>query len=119
MLKQVYLKATTLADGTADVTEHQIVGLVHSIEVFASGLDATPTITVSITDTGAEVDKTLLTITGSDPDDEFFVRELEHGPTGTPLATTTKPAAVGKPRLQISSGGDTKTAKVVINYHDP
>lgn len=119
MLKQVPIKVTTIADGTGDKTEHQIVGLVYSVEVFASDLDVGADITITITDTGAAVDKTLLTLTDFNTVDEFFVRELESDNVGAALTTHAQPVAVGKPKVTVSAGGNTKTLKVIINYHDP
>lgn len=120
-MKQALIKGVTLGDGTLDTTlDHSISGVVHSIEVFFDSAAATTDTTISITDTGAAVDNVLLTLTDTNTDDEFFVRELEHGNTGTPLATTDKPVAVGKPKLEVS--GDTgggNEIKVIINYHSP
>lgn len=120
MMKQILITATTDSGGDANVTLHQIVGVVHSIEVLASGLAGTALVTVSITDRGVAGDKALLTLPAGNNDKEYFVRELAQGDTGADLAAEyAKPVAVGKAKVVIASGGATNTAKVIINYHDP
>ena len=120
-MKNDYITLVTDGSGDADVTAaHSIVGLVHSIEVYASALDATADITISITDTGSTVDKTLLTLTNNQADAEYFVYELAHDTVGAPLTAIYKDAvAIGKVRVVIDEGGAANAAKVVINYYTP
>lgn len=106
----VELNVTTAANGSGNVTVAlERVGLLYAVEWidgdFANGVDAV----LSAVSTPSGVDKTLLTLTNADNDAIYYPRALEHGNTGTELATTTKVLVDGSLKLAVTNGGDTKT----------
>ena len=122
MLKSTYMEFTCDGSGNADVADaHSISGLIYSIELFGSDLDAGADATISVTDTGRGADKTILTLTdAANVDNEFFPREQVHDNVGALIANAyTEPTAVGKMRVVIAQGGASKTGKVIVTYYSP
>ena len=116
-MNSVYLEVTTdvSGDGTA-TTPEAVNGLVYSIEwidgTFDDGVDAV----FEITENGSGVDKTILTLTDANDDEEYFVREAEHDNAGSALATYAYPVANGKVKLTVSSGGNAATGGAIVNF---
>ena len=120
-MKHAYLSFTTDGSGNAtETTNHSISGLIHSFEWFGAGLAAGADLTISLVDTGSDVDRDLLTITNTaNSNKEYFPQTLEHDDTGGDLATYTEQVVMGKIQAVIAQGGATNAAKLVINYYSP
>lgn len=119
IIRDVKLTGTT--DGSGDATingESQISGTLLAVQWIdgdlVDGVDAV----LSMQDTPSGIVKTILTLTNANNDAWHNVRELEQGVDGANLTTTCKPLLIGKPRLVISSGGDTKTGGCILYYAD-
>lgn len=119
MLKHAPLTLTT--DGSGDATEQtptSISGVIHSFDWYGSGLGAGADLVVSLVDTGAEVDKTLLTLTDTaNSNKEYFARTLEQNNVGGDLATYTEYVVMGKIKAVVADGGGTNTAKLIVYYY--
>lgn len=121
MFTPVKLTGTTDASGDLTVTsEASYNGLLHSVQWIdgdlADGVDAV----LSVTNTDAGVDFTVLTLTNANADAMYHPRhqidtEAGAGVTydGTNEVYEMVPV-VGKLKLVVSSGGDTKTGGVVV-----
>jgi hypothetical protein len=121
MLEPVKLIGTTDGSGDATVTsESTYNGLLHSVQWIdgdlADGVDAV----LSVVNTDAGVDFTLLTLTNANSDAMYHPRhqidtEAGAGVTydGTNEVYEMAPI-VGKLKLVISAGGDTKTGGAVV-----
>jgi hypothetical protein len=118
-LKSVRLLGTTGTGGTAAVAaKSSILGWLVAVQWIdgdlADGVDAV----LSSVYTPSGVDQTLLTLTDANSDAWYYPRTLEHGATGSALATYTLPVIEGTLSLAISSGGDTKTGGCIVYYTD-
>lgn len=121
MLKHEPLSLATdgSGNGTAQ-TARAISGIIHSFDWYGSGLAAGADLVISLVDTGAEVDKTLLTLTdAANSNKEYFARTLEQSNVGGDLATYTEYVVMGKIKAVIAQGGATNTAKLIVYYYSP
>jgi len=116
----VRLIGTTIADGSLTVTSEasynaKLYSVVWVDGDLADGVGGT--LTVTNTDVG--IDATLLTLSAANNDATYYPRYLQHGETGTALTGTaggdrTLAPVVGRLKLVIASGGDTKTGGAVV-----
>ena len=120
-LLPVKLEGTTDASGDATITsEASYNGLLHSVQWidgdFADGVDGTFTVTNS----DAEVNYTVLTLTDANDDAMYYPRAQVQDLTGAGITYDgtnevhgVMPPVVGKLQLVIAQGGDTKTGGAV------
>ncbi len=120
-MRQIFLSLITDSGGdAAETSNHAINGLIYSLEWVGTDLAVGADLVVTVTGTGTDLDKILLTLTdAADVTNEFFIRELEHSNVGVELATYAAVTAVGRIKAVITDGGDTKVAKLIVNFSDP
>jgi hypothetical protein len=114
-LKRYRIDVTTIADGSGSDTHDKYVrGFVHKVVWmdgdYADGVDAV----LSVTETPAGVDETLLTLTNANVDDVYYVSTVESDQVGADRTTTTRLLIEGKLKLDVTNGGDTKTGGVIV-----
>ena len=124
MLRDVKLVGWTIADGSATINAtEQIAGLLVAVEwvksdgvnaALADGVDGT----LTLQSTPSGVARTILTLTNANANAFYNPREAEHDNTGTATTSgsTCYPLVVGKPRLTIAQGGDTKYGGAILYY---
>lgn len=121
-LRYLELEATTDASGDATVNApDRIIGQLLAVEWvvgdFAAGVDAV----ISEQDRVSGVARTLLTLTDANANAIYYPRYVVHGETGTALTGTSggdreMAYLMGKPRLVVAQGGNTKTGKCILWY---
>ncbi|APU89123.1 hypothetical protein Rctr71_003 [Virus Rctr71] len=120
MLKSIEISVTTDADGDGVKTQglFGVNALLVAVEwvkgTFADGVDAT----LLCVNTRSGVNNTLLTLTNANANAMKYPRVLEHGSTGSDLATHTMPVINGDLRLSIAEGGNVKTGSCIVYYVD-
>jgi hypothetical protein len=118
-MKSVRLVGTTDASGDLTVNGTMTIsGVVYAIRWIdgdlVDGVDAV------ISTQGADASGTILTLTNANDDATYYTRVDSSGSTGSALTINDiMPLAVGKPRLVISDGGETKTGGCIIYYVEP
>lgn len=121
MLKAIKITATTDASGDATAySEASYNGELYAVQWidgdFADGVDAV----LSVANTDAAVDLTLLTLTNANNDAMYYPRHQIHDAAGAGVTydgtneVYGKAPVVGKLKLVVSSGGNTKTGGVVV-----
>lgn len=118
MLRDVKLTGTTDASGNLTVdADMQIAGLLFGIEWVVGSFDTGVDAVVSMQTTPSGVAKTVLTLTNANANAFYNPREAEHDNTGAAITGAyCYPLVVGKPRLTVSSGGNTKTGTCILYY---
>jgi hypothetical protein len=122
MINKIRLYGTASALGALTVNgERSISGRIYKI-VWLSGtfVDDVDAVISVINDDGNE---TILTLTDANSDANYYPRTLVHDATGTALTGTSggdreMPFVVGRPRLVVSDGGDSKTGGCIIYYFE-
>lgn len=122
MIKNIRLYGTTSALGALTVNgERSISGRIYKIVwldgTFEDGVDAVISV---IND---DLNETIMTLTDANLDANYYPRALVHDATGTALTGTSggdreMPFVVGRPRLVVSDGGDSKTGGCIIYYFE-
>lgn len=119
MIRTVKLYGTT--DGTAGAltvtSNHKVVGLLKGIQWIdgdlIDGVDAV--ISVDMDDNAPDV--TLLTLTNANSDAWYYPKAVATDGTGGAIATEFVDLVInGKPKLEISSGGNGKSGGCIIYY---
>ncbi len=122
----VKLEGTTDADGdlTVDHTTN-VIGRLIAIEwidgTFADGVDAV----ISTQERSSGVAQTLLTLTNANDDKMYYPRAVVHDDAGADVTYDgtneiyEAPLISGKPRMVVSSGGDTKTGGCILYIQKP
>jgi hypothetical protein len=121
MLEPVKLTGTTDSSGDLTLTsEGTYNGVLHSVQWIdgdlVDGVDAV----LSVVNTDAGIDFTLLTLTNANSDALHLVRHQVSDATGAGVTydgtneVYEMPPVVGKLKLVVSSGGDTKTGGAVV-----
>lgn len=121
-MKYQRLDITTDASGDASVSGSSIIGKLYAIEYQPDTIDTGATLTVTC-ESGSS--KPLLTkATAGTSNLWFYPRDLQHAVadgaalTGTAGGDRTMPILRGKPKVVISSGGDTLSGSVFIYYEE-
>jgi hypothetical protein len=115
-VEQLRLVGTTAADGTLTLTAAvDIVGALYAVQwidgSLADGVDAVLSVV------NADADYTLLTLTNADNDDWYYRQVPCCDAAGAAIAGAyTLPMIVGKPKLTITAGGDTKKGGAVLCF---
>lgn len=119
MLKHAPLSLATDGSGNATAqTPSSIAGTIHSFDWYGSGLAVGADLVITLVDTGAEVDKTLLTLTNTaNSNKEYFARTLEQSNVGVDLATYTEYVVMGKIKAVVAEGGASTVAKLIVYYY--
>ena len=122
MFDLVKLTATTDGSGDATVTTDRVLnGELYAVQWidgdFADGVDAV----ISVTSNDAAVDYTVLTLTNANDDAMYYPRAQVQDLAGAGITYDgtnethgVKVPIVGKVKLVVSSGGDTKTGGAVL-----
>ena len=108
---------TTSAGGAADVSGEQVSGgaLLECVEYLPGTTDTGATVTVTDEYSGASFTLWVQATAGTSNIREY-PRQLENLNTdGSALATHTRMVVMGKPRVVIASGGNTKAGAVVLH----
>lgn len=118
-LKSIHLTGTTNGSGALTVTApRSLLGWLIAVQwidgSLADGVDAV----LSVTNTPAGVDTTLLTLTDANNDAWYYPRVLENSNAGAALATYTLMIIEGTLKLVVADGGDTKTGGCIVYYTD-
>lgn len=119
-LSEFRLIGTTSAAGAVTVTaERPVKGYLDRVTwvdgTLADGVDAV----LTVTNTPAEVNETLLTLTDANADAVYRPREVVHGNTGTALTGTAggdrvMPIVSGLLSLAITDGGSALTGGAIV-----
>jgi len=117
LFTDVILTGTTNGSGALTVnSETQVNGLLYAIEwVFGSGTSGVDFV-LSLQSTPTGVAETIYTATNADANATYYPRVAEVGVTGSALGTYALIKLLGKPRLVVSSGGDTKPYTLVLYF---
>lgn len=120
MAQDIKLKFETDGDGAVAVeSERRVFGYLEKVYWedgdLADGVDAT----LSMIETPAGVEETILTLTDENNDKVFYPRHLVHSEAGAALTGTqggdrVRPFLNGKPKLVIAQGGDTKSGSMTL-----
>lgn len=118
----IRLIGETNSSGAATITSTQAVkGFLYKVKWVDVDLVDAVTGVLSVIETPEGVDETLLTLSNPDAnaDKNYYPRDVVHSATGTALTGTAggdriEPLVVGKLKLVIASGGDTKTGGCVV-----
>lgn len=117
-IKHYALTGTTNSSGALTVTANEVItGMIYAVKwidgTFANSVGAV----LSVTGTPESVDNTLLTLTAANDDAWYILREQAKSNTGAAVSGVFEmPIIAGKPKLVVSSGGDSKTGGAVIYY---
>ncbi len=112
----IILTGTTNSGGVTITSTETVKGFLYKVKWVDGDLADAVTAVLSVVETPEGVDETLLTLSNPDAnaDKNYYPRDLVHDATGTALTGTAggdriKPLVVGKLKLVIAAGGDTKT----------
>lgn len=114
-LETLKLYGITASDGTLTVdADEPITGTLYAVQwidgSFADGVDA-------VLSCAGDVTNTILTLTNANDDKLYFPRLLVQDNAGADVAGQyTYPLLSGKPKLAVTSGGDTRNGGCVLYY---
>ena len=115
-LETLKLYGTTAGDGTLTVNaSDSILGELVAVQwidgTFADGVDAV------ISCVGADLTVTLVTLTNADNDAMYYPLHVAQDNAGANLTGVyAKPILNGKPRLAVTSGGDTRAGGCILYF---
>ncbi len=118
----INLIGETNSSGVATITSTQTVkGFLYKVKWVDGDLVDAVTSILSVTETPEGVDETLLTLSNpnANADKNYYPRDVVHSATGSALTGTAggdriEPLVVGKLKLTIAAGGDSKTGGCVV-----
>lgn len=123
-MKEMLLKITTAADGSATVKGFAVLGELYAIAYQPGTIDTGATVTITCDGPNGSAKPLLTKASAGTSNLWFYPRDIVHAVadgsalTGTAGGDRACPILAGVPKVVIASGGDTKTGYVILYYED-